>query len=204
MTLRRGVILDRDGTLIDMVRDEDNGAFTPAFHPSQLRFLSGVLDGLTALRDAGFTFCLATNQPGPAKGQYSARAVEQTNQALEAELLARGIRLEAVEVCLHHPRGGPGGNPLLVGACSCRKPLPGMLLAAMAKAGLDPNLTWMVGDSRADLEAGRAAGLKVGLVYTTDRCEACPLRGGPPGAPDVVGPSFDVVARAIVADAARS
>jgi D-glycero-D-manno-heptose 1,7-bisphosphate phosphatase len=200
---RRGVILDRDGTLIDMVRDEEGGAYTPAFHPAQIRFLPGVLEGLAALRDAGFVLCLATNQPGPAKGQYSAAAVERTQRALADLLAGHGVVLAAVEACLHHPEGGPGGDPALVGPCECRKPKPGMLRSAMQRTGLVASRTWMVGDSRADLEAGRAAGVRVGLVYSTERCELCPLRDGPPGQPDVVAPSFERVARAIIDGVSR-
>jgi D-glycero-D-manno-heptose 1,7-bisphosphate phosphatase len=194
----RGVILDRDGTLIDLVRDEESGTIVPAFHPAHLRFLTGVIEGLTRLRDAGFTLCLATNQPGPAKGQYSVAATERTNQALADRLAEQGITLAAVETCLHHPEGGPGGDARLVGPCECRKPKPGMLFRAMERAALAPERTWMVGDSRADLEAGRAAGVRVGLVYSTERCELCPLRAGPPGQPDVVAARFDEVVRSIL------
>ena len=172
--LEPGVILDRDGTLIDVVRDEDSGAITPAFHPSHLRFLPGVPEGLRALRDAGFRLCIATNQPGPAKGQYSVDAVTRTNHALVAELDKLGVAIAALEVCIHHPTGGPGGDPKLVGPCTCRKPLPGMLEQAMRRASLDPARTWMVGDSRADLEAGRAAGVRVGLVYSLGALRALP------------------------------
>jgi D-glycero-D-manno-heptose 1,7-bisphosphate phosphatase len=200
--LEPGVILDRDGTLIDMVRDEESGTVCPAFHPSHLRFLPGVAEGLQALRDAGFRFCIATNQPGPAKGQYSVEAVTRTNRALLDELGKLGIAIAALEVCVHHPTGGPGGDPKLVRACACRKPFPGMLEQAIRRASLDASRTWMVGDSSADLEAGHAAGVRVGLVYSLARCELCPLRNGPPGSPEVVGATFDEVARGILAEPA--
>src|SRR5687768_15782966 len=145
--LEPGIILDRDGTLIDMVRDEESGSVCPAFHPSQLRFLPGVPEGLVALRDAGCRFCIATNQSGPAKGQYSVEAVTRTNRALVGELGKLGITSAQVEVCVHHPTGGPGGDPKRVGACTCRKPLPGMLEQAIRRASLYASRTWMVGDS---------------------------------------------------------
>ncbi|HZX42697.1 MAG TPA: HAD-IIIA family hydrolase, partial [Myxococcaceae bacterium] len=131
-------ILDRDGTLIDLVRDEETGAIVTAFHPAQLRLLPGVVEGLRALAGAGFVLAMATNQPGPAKGQISRAAVARTNAALLALLDAQGVSIAGVEVCEHHPEGGPGGDPSLVLTCDCRKPRPGMLRSLLARLGGDP------------------------------------------------------------------
>lgn len=46
------------------------------------------------------------------------------------------------------------------------KPAPGMCLAFAASTGLDPAEVLMVGDSRHDLEAGRAAGMRPIAVLT--------------------------------------
>jgi D-glycero-D-manno-heptose 1,7-bisphosphate phosphatase len=181
-------ILDRDGTLIDVVRDEEAGAVVTAFHPDHIRFLPGVLDGLHALQGAGFTLAIATNQPGPAKGQITAAAVSRTNQALVEKLAAAGITIAAIEVCLHKAEDD----------CDCRKPKPGMLRTLLANLDGDPAGSWMIGDNAADIDAGRAAGLRTGLVFASNRCELCPLREGPHSTPDLHAPTLAALAEAIL------
>jgi D-glycero-D-manno-heptose 1,7-bisphosphate phosphatase len=142
---------------------------------------------------AGFVLAIATNQPGPAKGQYSEAAVKRTNDALVAKLAAEGIAIAQGEVCMHHPSIGP---------CACRKPAPGMLDAIATALHADRAASWMIGDARADLDAGRAAKMRTALVFRTDRCELFPWRGGPAavgGAPDVCGKTLSEVAALLIA-----
>jgi len=197
--VRRTAILDRDGTIIDVVRHEDVGVVTVAFHPDQLRVLPGAIEGMRALQEAGYLLAMATNQPGPAKGQFSVEAVTRTNAAL-LELLSRhGIEIAAAEVCIHHPEGGPGGDASLVGPCDCRKPRPGMLNALIQKLDADRAQSWMIGDSVSDIQAGVGAGLKTGLVFASNRCELCPMRGASASpAPDVHGATLREIATAIL------
>ncbi len=196
--MKRAVVLDRDGTLVDVVRDEETGAIVTAFHPDQLRVLPGVIDGLRELAAAGFDLAIATNQPGPAKGQYSRASVEKTNAALVALFAAQSITIAKVAVCMHHPDGGPGGDASLVGPCACRKPKPGMLLDLQRDLGFDFNASWMIGDTTSDVDAGRAAGMRTGLIFDERRCELCPLRGGPKCTPDLHARDFRTLARLVL------
>jgi D-glycero-D-manno-heptose 1,7-bisphosphate phosphatase len=195
----RVAILDRDGTIVDVVRDEETGAVTVAFHPDHLRLLPGAIAGMRALAGAGYVLAIATNQPAPAKGQFSADAVRRTNEALVEHLSSEGVVVAAVEACMHHPQGGPGGDASLVRACECRKPKGGMLDAIVARLGADRSRSWMLGDSASDVQAARAAGLRAGLVFATSRCELCPLRSGPVGlVPDAHGATLAELAGAIL------
>ncbi len=177
--MRPGVILDRDGTLIDFVRDAELGSVASAFHPDQLRVLPGVFEGLSLLQEAGYVLAMATNQPDAAKGKIAPSAIARTNQALVDLFGQRDIEIVATRVCLHHPEGGPGGDPSLIGPCECRKPAPGMLLSLIDELGLDPSRSWMIGDTAADLGAAHDAGLRCGLLVPVNRCEICPLRDAP-------------------------
>ena len=199
MSVPNCIILDRDGTLIDVVRHTETGVISVAFHPSQLRLLPGVVQGLTRFRDAGFDLAIATNQPGPAKGQFSKEAAQRTNAALQALLKEQGFEVASFQVCWHHPEGGPGGDSSLVGACACRKPQPGMLHSILTELNTTPDRAWMVGDSPSDVQAAQAAGVHSAMVAPWNRCELCPLREGPNVRPDLMGTSLDAIAKEIVA-----
>jgi D-glycero-D-manno-heptose 1,7-bisphosphate phosphatase len=194
-------IFDRDGTIVDVVRDEETGFVGVAFHPRQLRLLKDAVAGMLRFQAAGFRIAIATNQPAPAKGQFSRAAVEATNRALVELLAQAGVAVEHIAVCMHHPDGGEGGDPSLVGPCACRKPKPGLVVDALAALGGDPQSSWMIGDSPGDVEAGRAAGVRTALVFDTKRCELCPLRAGPSGAqrtPDASGPTLLAIAKVVL------
>ena len=154
-------ILDRDGTIIH----EPPGR--SAQRPSEIEILPGAIVGITLLQQAGFVICVATNQPGPAKGECSEADVHDTNAALVMRLERYGVRVGGVWTCLHHPS---------VSACECRKPKPGLLLAALAEHGANPARSWMIGNGITDRDAGLAAGMRATLVTSIPDVIEC---GGP-------------------------
>jgi D-glycero-D-manno-heptose 1,7-bisphosphate phosphatase len=58
--------------------------------------------------------------------------------------------LDGFKVCFHD-------NP---DNCPCRKPKPGLILAAAAENDLDLRESWMIGDRASDVKAGQAAGCR--------------------------------------------
>ncbi len=72
-----------------------------------------------------------------------------------------------------------------------------MLRSLLARLRGDAARSWAIGDSPADVEAGRAAGLRTALLVPTSRCELCPLRERPDLGADVHGPTLLEIATAI-------
>jgi D-glycero-D-manno-heptose 1,7-bisphosphate phosphatase len=148
MTSRRAVFLDRDGVLNRaLVRD---GKPYPPADLSQLEVLPGVPEALGRLRAAGYRLIVVTNQPDVARGVQTRAAVE----AIHSELLARGLPIDTFHVCYHDDGDG----------CDCRKPKPGLLLAAAQEDGLDLPSSFLIGDRWRDVEAGKRAGCTTVLI----------------------------------------
>lgn len=147
---QRAVFLDRDGTL--------NVEVNYLRRVEDLRLIPGAGEALAALRRQGFVLVGITNQAGIARGLLDETVLGAIHERLQALLAAQGARLDAVYFCPHHPE--------FTGACECRKPLPGMLLQAAAELDIDLARSWMVGDTPADIAAGRAAGCRSVLVRT--------------------------------------
>lgn len=152
---RRAVFLDRDGTLID--------ALGYLGDPEGVRLLPGAARAVRRLNEAGWLAVLVTNQSGVARGLFGEDDVRAVHARLAALLAAEGARLDLVLHCPHHPEHGERTR------CACRKPAPGLLLAAAERLGLDLGASWTIGDSERDLEAGRRAGLAGGILVTTGK-----------------------------------
>jgi D-glycero-D-manno-heptose 1,7-bisphosphate phosphatase len=156
--LRPAVFLDRDGVINrNFVRD---GVTVPPATPEQFEFLPGAIEAARRLREAGFVLVVVTNQPDVARGSTTRERVEALN-----DLVRAALPVEDVLSCFHDRGDG----------CDCRKPLPGMLLNAAARWGLDLGRSFMVGDRHSDVLAGRAAGCRTVLVVTphsdADKCQ---------------------------------
>ena len=149
MTNRPAVFLDRDGVLIRThVADGKPAAVTPS---DTVALCEGAEEACAALSRAGFALVMVTNQPDVKRGRTTREFVEATNRAL-----ARTLALDDVRVCYHDDGDG----------CDCRKPKPGLILAAADALGIDLARSVMVGDRGRDIEAGARAGCRTILVGT--------------------------------------
>jgi D-glycero-D-manno-heptose 1,7-bisphosphate phosphatase len=158
---RAAVFLDRDGVLVDLVPDELTGTNESPYLPRDVRLLPGVPEALRALHDAGYALVGVSNQPAAAKGNVPLEQLHAVHERTVELLAAAGVALDDWRYCFHHPEGTVRA---LTGPCDCRKPQPGMLLAAAEELGLDLGRSWMVGDSDTDVIAGARAGCRTALV----------------------------------------
>ncbi|MFJ6380986.1 D-glycero-alpha-D-manno-heptose-1,7-bisphosphate 7-phosphatase [Kitasatospora sp. NPDC092039] len=135
-TPRAAVLFDRDGTLVhDVPYNGDPGAVRP---------VTGAADAVAALRSAGILVGVVSNQSGVARGLLTREQVEAVNRRVE-ELLGP---VDVWAVCPHGPEDG----------CRCRKPAPGLVLAACRVLGVPPRRAVVIGDIGSDGAAAEAAG----------------------------------------------
>ena len=153
--MTRGVILDRDGTLIEEVGYLDR--------LDRLQFYPYSVDAVRLLNRAGFKVAIATNQSGVARGIVEESFVGEAHQHIADHLAAGGARVDSFYYCPHYP---DAALHEYAQSCDCRKPLPGMLRRAAAELGLDLTRSFVVGDRWNDIEAGAAVGARTIMVRT--------------------------------------
>ena len=151
------VFLDRDGTLIREVNY--------LCQADQIEILPGVAPALRLLREHGFKLVMVTNQSVVARGQLSELGLQAIHAMLAEKLARDGATIDAVYYCPHHPTEGNGSYRV---ACGCRKPNTGMIDRAAREHGLDPSMSYVVGDQAIDLELAERAGATGILIAAVD------------------------------------
>lgn len=148
----RAVFLDRDGVINRKVPE---GRYVTRW--AQVKLLPGGAEAVKRIRDAGFLVVVVSNQRAVAKGLVSTVELDFLHLRMGQELFHGERGFDAV-YCPHD------NDP----PCGCRKPQPGMLLAAAQDRGIDLAASWMVGDSESDVLAGRRAGCRTIRIGSPD------------------------------------
>ena len=150
--MQKAVFLDRDGVII-----KERGEYN--YLPEHLLFVDGIEEALLKIQNAGYILIVITNQGGIAKGIYTHLDVKTMHQAILDHFLKHHILITAFYYCPHHRD---------FGSCICRKPDSLMLEKAMHVYNIDPDKSFIFGDSERDILAGEKAGLQSIRIKAND------------------------------------
>lgn len=137
------LFLDRDGVI-----NQDSPEYIK--NVSEFKIFDDVVPALKLATLEGYSLIITSNQSGLGRGIIKPRDFWEIHFYLVNFLKANGCPITAAFYCPHHPEDG----------CSCRKPRPGMLMAAAEMFNISLNRSFFIGDKLTDMEAARKAGCK--------------------------------------------
>ena len=136
------VVLDRDGTLIDLIDHLSN--------LNQVSIKGDAVKSLNNLLDSGFKLGIISNQSVIGRGLATSDQVEKINMYISNYFSKFKINFEFFLICPHTPKN----------KCDCRKPKEGLGLAAMRKYGFSSGECYYIGDKCSDMEFAHNLGWK--------------------------------------------
>ena len=143
--MRRAVLFDRDNTL-----NMDKGY---THKPTDLMWMAGAKEAISAFNSAGFYVFVVSNQSGVGRGFYTYEEAIDFHIQMNKELAEIGAHIDDFVMCPHIPN--KQGNP----TCLCRKPNTGMLDLLIQRWSIQISGSLMVGDSDTDKEFAKRGGL---------------------------------------------
>ncbi len=151
---QKAIFFDRDGTI-----NEHPGGIYFITKPEKMTLIPGVAQAISRVNDSGYLAIVVTNQPVIARGDCTFEELELIHNRMERLLGDEGAYLDDIIFCPHHPdKGFEGERPEYKIQCECRKPKPGMLFKMAEKYNIDLSESYMIGDSKSDMLAGKMAG----------------------------------------------
>lgn len=139
--LDKVVFLDRDGVI-----NRDFVDYVKSW--SEYEFLPGSIEAIRNLNANGFSVIIITNQSAIHRRIFSIETLEDIHRRMKTEIRAGGGEITDIFFCPHTPDDH----------CNCRKPKPGMILAACNAYRIDLAASYMVGDTDRDIECAISAG----------------------------------------------
>lgn len=135
------IFLDRDGVI--------NKEVNYLYKVDDFEFIDGIFDTCRYLQNLDYKIIIITNQSGIYRGYYSEHDYHILTEWMLSMFTKNNINILDIFHCPH----GPDSN------CKCRKPKPGMFIAAKKKHKINMKESWMIGDSQRDITAAFLAGI---------------------------------------------
>ncbi|MEK6812693.1 MAG: HAD-IIIA family hydrolase [Nanoarchaeota archaeon] len=150
----RAVFFDKDGVLVD------NSGIASGKIPKDEIYFDLTLKGLQKLQKEYLLF-IVSNQPWAARGLMPFSEIESIFRSVLSQYQERGVHFTDFDYCPHDKIEGKI-------VCACHKPRTGLLERLIHMYAVDVSQSYMVGDRKPDIQAGRDMGLKTCLVQTGD------------------------------------
>lgn len=151
--MKKILFLDRDGVI-----NIDNSY---VYKIEEFEWMPEIFAALNLAKEAGYEFVIVTNQSGVARGYFTEEDLLKLKAYIEKAFSDNGLSLLGYYYCPHLD-GAPIEKYNKV--CNCRKPKPGMLIQAMEDIAIDKEHSFLIGDSKRDVEAAEAVDIR-GYLY---------------------------------------
>ena len=142
--MSKAIFLDRDG-VINRGYVENGKSYAPR-RIEDFKLLPYVKESIKKLINNGFLIIIVTNQPDISNGLLSLEVLHLMHNKLRKKLAVTDIYF-----CPHSKNEN----------CECRKPKPGMIVAAAKKYKINFSKSFLVGDRASDIEAGKKVGCRL-------------------------------------------
>ena len=154
---RKAFFLDRDGVILKVRYLEPYPPETPDAQivpklvtMDQVQILPGVAAALKRMHDRGYLAVVVTNQGYIERGVITRAGMDAIHDHINDLLAREGAHIDAFYIC-PHTKGT---------VCECRKPGTLLFRQAAEDLNIDVRESFMVGDRKTDIAAGRAAGCR--------------------------------------------
>lgn len=146
----KALFLDRDGVI-----NYDKGY---VHKKEDFEFIEGIFNFLRHFQEKGFKLFIITNQSGIGRGYYTEKDFYILTDWMKKELLKEKININKVKYCPHTP----------IDRCVCRKPNIGMLEELIRDYNIDNSNSWLIGDKKSDIQAGKLAKINNTILFQKD------------------------------------
>lgn len=160
----KALFLDRDGIILEMAYDLENGYIHTALNPQEVALVHGIIPLLKKAKSLGYKLIVVSNQPNIGLKRMSIANYKKIQEKMEKLLLKNNITLDGQYYCFHHPFAKIKKYKK---NCNCRKPKSEMIVQAAKDFDIDLSLSFMIGDGINDVIAGYKAGCKTIFVINT-------------------------------------